>query len=158
MVAAALIVIFYYAPMPALQSEKELAGFGTESVAVNSPNGARVLSGVVYVASTSAQLVQGFQGASSFGNCNGKATAAARCVGMIFVNPSNQIFCFWMNDTSIPLLQVWISSNGTVVHTYEATPESTNITCSFGSFVLETSSDTKIDIGDIVSQSSSLTT
>jgi len=131
-----------------------LSGFAVESLLIETPGGSPVVSGPVYVASTPSQLEQGFQNIASFGDCNGfSENLSARCVGMIFVTASSQDLCFWMHDTPMPLQQVWISTNGTVLFTYQAQPLNDGSVCHSGQFVLETDPGEQIVAGDRVYQS-----
>jgi uncharacterized membrane protein (UPF0127 family) len=135
-----------------------LAGFGVESIVITPPKGSnqQVVSGLVYVAETSSQQAQGFMNVASFGNCNGhsKNTSNSRCIGMMFVFSSpSEYLCFWMHDTPLPLQQVWITSNGTVVNIYQAQPESDASVCHSGQFVLETDPGEQISLGDSANQS-----
>ena len=67
--------------------------------------------------------------------------------GMLFVYTSEQPLCFWMENTEIPLKQVWINPAGSVVAVYNATPYSTNSVCSNGEYVLETLPNSSIGLG-----------
>ncbi len=67
--------------------------------------------------------------------------------GMLFVYTSEQPLCFWMENTEIPLKQVWINAAGSVVAVYNATPYSTNSVCSNGEYVLETLPNSSIGLG-----------
>jgi uncharacterized membrane protein (UPF0127 family) len=115
---------------------------------VNHTNGS-VTHGLVYFASTTPEQIQGFQNVQSFGNCNGLSkNESTQCLGMIFVTTSTQDLCFWMHNTPLPLQQVWISSNGTVLYIYQAQPESLKNVCQSAVDVLETSPSTPISLGD----------
>ena len=101
---------------------------------LNTINNSTISVGLVYIAGNASLQIQGFQNATSFGNCNGYASANAVCEGMIFVFPSSQEACFWMHDTIIPLQQVWISQNGTVVYSYQAKPENDSTICYYSKY------------------------
>ncbi len=150
LVVVALILVFF-ASFSFIQNYQQqaqpiplLSSFEVESITISN------VSGFVYVASTNAEQVQGFQNVTSFGNCNGRGS----CIGMIFVFSGDQNLCFWMHNTKIPLEQVWIAGNGTVVAVYQAQPESDASVCHLASFVLETSPTMKIAVGDRLTQQS----
>ncbi|MHB8567294.1 MAG: DUF192 domain-containing protein [Nitrososphaerales archaeon] len=147
--AAILITIFtavYYGQMGSPTGTSNLlSSFQVESVKII---GISNYNGLVYVASTSEEQVQGFQNATQFGSCNGHANATSQCIGMIFIFQGEQILCFWMHNTIMPLEQVWVSSNGTVVAVYEAQPENNNSICHVATYVLETSPGMKVSVGD----------
>jgi uncharacterized membrane protein (UPF0127 family) len=131
-----------------------LSTFKVESLRIVSKNNSTVIGGFVYVASTGAQQIEGFQNATNFGNCNGSASASSECIGMIFVFSGNQSQCFWMHNTIMPLQQVWISGNGTVTYIYHAHPETDFTVCYPAAFVLETNPNATISVGDVVLQAS----
>lgn len=62
-----------------------------------------------------------------------KSTGA---IGMLFLFPNDTEQCFWMENTEMPLLQLWIENN-TVVYAYNATPRSTAVVCHDGKEILE---------------------
>lgn len=134
------------------QKLSSLSGFGVEHIEINSGDSNSNIQGYVYVASTSSEQTQGFMGITSFGNCNGFAAFESECIGMIFPVSNTQQICLWMHDTPIPLLQVWISENGTVTALYQAQPESDKSVCYPGMYVLETKQDLQITIGSMVTQ------
>jgi len=127
-----------------------LSGFSVSCIRVQDSTGKTILDGFVYVASNESQREQGFQNATSFGDCNGFATQVNNCDGMIFVFPSSEQLCFWMHNTIIPLRQVWISENGTVSAVYNANSESDATVCHSGKYVLEKSLNTQISPGNSV--------
>jgi uncharacterized membrane protein (UPF0127 family) len=135
--------LFYYSPAVSLST------FEVEEIEIiNQANGSTT-NGLVYVASTNAEQVQGFQNAQTFGNCNGLSrNTSTSCLGMIFVTKSTQNLCFWMHDTPLPLQQVWIMSNGTVAFIYQAQPESLKTVCQTAMDVLETNPSISISVGD----------
>ncbi len=45
--------------------------------------------------------------------------------------------CLWMFDTYEPLMQAWLSMNGTVLFIYNATPRNTTVVCSNGYNIVE---------------------
>lgn len=149
-VLIAVGVTVYY--VQSQQKAISLSNFAIESLQIVVRNGNQTISGFVYVAENASQLAQGFQGITSFGDCNGHATNASKCIGMMFVFPSSQELCLWMHNTIIPLQQVWISGNGTVIATYQAQPESDSAVCHNATYVLETSPNMQISIGDGIYQ------
>jgi uncharacterized membrane protein (UPF0127 family) len=133
------------------QSISALSSFAVEGLCIVDPaNNTTVIGGLVYVASTSSQQIQGFQDDADFGNCNGNATLSLSCVGMIFVTTQVQSLCFWMHNTEIPLQQVWISASSAVVATFQAQPFNDNSVCHNAQFVLETSPSPLVFPGDKV--------
>jgi uncharacterized membrane protein (UPF0127 family) len=133
------------------QNVNLLSGFPVGCIQIlNTINNSTTSAGLVYIAGTAPLQIQGFQNATSFGNCNGYASDNAVCEGMIFVFPSSQEACFWMHNTIIPLQQVWISQNGTIVYSYLAKPENDSTICYFSKYVLETFPAMSISVGDIV--------
>lgn len=99
--------------------------------------------GNVYLALTLPQQEAGLMNASSIGSCNGEGD----CVGMLFVFNGTQELCFWMKNTIMPLRQVWIAANGTVVNIYNATPQSTASVCYDGEMVLEVPANSTLPLG-----------
>lgn len=93
-----------------------------------------------YLASTINQQLLGYMNQSSIGNCNGMSP----CLGMLFLFNSSQNLCFWMKNTEIPLNQVWVAQNGSVVQEYIGTPYSTAVVCATGIAVIETSTNQSI--------------
>jgi uncharacterized membrane protein (UPF0127 family) len=156
-VALAIIIVVvlsagvYY--VSTQQKLSSLSGFGVEHIEIDSANSNSTIDGYVYVAATSSEQTQGFMGITSFGTCNGFAANESECIGMIFPVSSTQQICLWMHDTPIPLLQVWISQNGTVTTLYQAQPESDKSVCYAGMYVLETKPDLQITIGSRLTQS-----
>ena len=67
--------------------------------------------------------------------------------GMLFVYQSQQQLCFWMENTPIPMRQVWINQSGYVTAVYNATPYNTTPVCSYGTYVLEMPENENIGIG-----------
>jgi uncharacterized membrane protein (UPF0127 family) len=57
--------------------------------------------------------------------------------GMLFLFPNESEQCFWMKNTTEPLTQIWIGTNGLVTAVYNATPEDTTTICHEGEAVLE---------------------
>jgi uncharacterized membrane protein (UPF0127 family) len=130
-------------------SEVPLSTFPVESIEIFDRSNGSAIRGLVYVATTTQEQVQGFQRVTSFGNCNGLSKNQSEpCLGMIFVTARTQSLCFWMRNTPLPLQQVWISANGTVVYTYQAQPDSLNTICHTSMTVLETSPNISISLGD----------
>jgi len=127
-----------------------LAGFPVSCIRVLDQKGDAIIAGFAYVASSQEQLEQGFMNVTTFGNCNGFANESNPCVGMIFAFSSTQQECFWMHDTIVPLLQSWISANGTVTATYSASPETDATVCHPGQYVLESNVSALISGGDRV--------
>ena len=100
----------------------------------------------VYVARTESQLEQGYMNSTSLGDCD---SHASKCLGMLFVFPSEQNECFWMKNTIIPLKQVWINSSFEAEYIYNATtPESTAVICHSGTYILETSPSQPVYLGE----------
>ncbi len=136
-----------------------LSSFQVQRITISNESGSdsnssttnSVIEGIVYVASTVDQQVQGFQNVTNFGNCNGLSkNSSTLCIGMIFVTSSTQNLCFWMHDTPLPLEQVWISSSYKVVYVYQAQPESDKNVCQNAQDVLETSPNMTIKLGEQV--------
>ncbi len=125
-----------------------LSRFGVSCLRVQDSNGNSVLDGWVYVATGQAELEQGFQNVTGFGDCNGFAVQANSCYGMIFVFPTTQDLCFWMHNTIMPLRQSWISENGTVTAIYTASPETDTTVCHSAKYVLESAPSSPIIPGD----------
>jgi uncharacterized membrane protein (UPF0127 family) len=126
-----------------------LSAFPVEGIEIFDHANGTTVRGLVYVASTTQQQVQGFQNVTSFGDCNGLSkNQSTQCLGMIFVTTTTQNLCFWMHNTPLPLQQVWISSNGTVVYIYQAQPESSKTVCQTAMNVLETHPNITISLGD----------
>jgi uncharacterized membrane protein (UPF0127 family) len=139
----------YFLVMDYGTSNIPLSSFPVGSIDIVKGSNSTVNTGLVYVASTNAEQVQGFQNVHNFGNCNGKSVnESTQCLGMIFVSASTQNLCFWMHNTPLPLQQVWISSNGTVVYIYQAQKNSDKSVCQTGLDVLETSPNASISLGD----------
>lgn len=162
-VLISLAAILYYTENEASVSPSiPLSSFKVERIIISNPSSdnrsgtisssSLVKEGLVYIASTAAEQIQGFQNVTSFGSCNGLSTnESTQCIGMIFVTTSTQNLCFWMHDTLLPLQQVWISSSGKVVYIYQAQPKSDNSVCQTALDVLETSPNISISLGDVVS-------
>jgi uncharacterized membrane protein (UPF0127 family) len=155
-VLISLAVYLYYTenetpppvPLSSFQVERITISNGSTS---NSTTTNSVIEGLVYVASTVDQQVQGFQNVTNFGNCNGfSSNSSARCIGMIFVTSSTQNLCFWMHDTPLALEQVWISSSYKVVYVFQAQPESEKSVCQNAQDVLETSPNMTVTLGEEV--------
>lgn len=127
-----------------------LSNFNVTCLEIKSENGSSPLDGVVYVANSVAQQEQGFMNVTSFGSCNGAATSAKPCIGMIFNFSSSQSLCFWMHDTEIPLEQVWLAANGTVTYVYQAQAENNTSVCYYGKYVLETLPQEPVNVGSTV--------
>jgi len=128
-----------------------LSGFPIECIRIlNRSNNSTISDGLVYVAENGQEQAQGFQYATSFGDCNGFATNGLSCDGMIFNFSSSQELCFWMHNTLIPLQQVWITQNGTVVSVYQAISQSDFSVCHYAKYVLETVPNVSISLGNSV--------
>lgn len=108
-------------------------------------SGNSTLNGSVYLALNQSQLMQGYQYQNNLGNCS---IGASKCIGILFVFPSEQNLCFWMINTEMPLQQVWIGSNFTVTYIYNGTPYSKNTVCFNGTYVLEISPNLTINVGN----------
>jgi hypothetical protein len=98
----------------------------------------------VYVAVNSSTQAEGYQNATSLGDCHGLTP----CLGMLFYFQNQSDLCFWMKDTRIPLQQSWVNASGYVTYIYNATPYSTAPICAAGSMVIETLSNHTVQIGD----------
>ncbi|MGC8567624.1 MAG: DUF192 domain-containing protein [Candidatus Micrarchaeia archaeon] len=81
----------------------------------------------VYLATTVQEQSKGYMNASN-----------TILFGMLFIFNNESTQCFWMKNTKIPLEQLWISNNGTVLYSYYAEPESNLSKCYIGRYVLET--------------------
>jgi uncharacterized membrane protein (UPF0127 family) len=165
-VLVALIILisiaafFYYeesqgspsVPLSSFQIDRITISNATSGISSSSNS---EVQGLVYVASSNAQQIQGFQNVTNFGNCNGLSrNSSTQCIGMIFEMSSTQNLCFWMHDTPLPLQQVWISSNYKVVYIYQAQPESDKNVCQNGMDVLETHPNVTISLGEVITLSS----
>jgi uncharacterized membrane protein (UPF0127 family) len=49
---------------------------------------------------------------------------------MLFVNADDQVRCFWMRNTLIPLSIAFLSADGTVINVAEMQPQSDQTHCS----------------------------
>jgi uncharacterized membrane protein (UPF0127 family) len=98
----------------------------------------------VYIAQNLYQQELGYMNQTSLGDC----AAHSPCLGMLFQFQNTSDYCFWMENTEIPLKQVWISQNGTVIYEANATPYSVQNICHVGISVLETSPNQAIAPGD----------
>lgn len=128
---------------------------GRENITITSAN--LSYNAIVYIANNSFEQERGYMFADTLGeNCTISAASFKGCEpkGMLFVfqNQSNE--CFWMDNTQIPLEQIWIDSNGSVTEVYNATPFSRANICYIGRYVLETNATyMPIKIGDIITPS-----
>ena len=111
--------------------------FGTALVKISSGN--TTYFGSVYIAANLSQQERGYMNSTSIGNCGNASTY--KCVGMLFVFENDSVECFWMENTQMPLRQLWINNNYTVVYAYNASPYSTSSICYPGMYVLETQLD-----------------
>lgn len=116
--------------------------FNISGVQLYSGNG--VENYTVYIASNSSQQQRGYMNQTGIGDCGG----AENCLGMLFVFRTQSVWCFWMENTEIPLRQSWIATNGTVTYSAVAVPYSTANVCANGTMVLETSPNASIAVGD----------
>ena len=101
--------------------------FQKGSIAMKACNTCKVLNETVYIAASGYQQTRGMMFRNSFEGA----------YGMLFVMNSGEQVCMWMENTKIPLEQVWINSNGNISFIKNAIPYSTNITCAQGEYVLE---------------------
>jgi uncharacterized membrane protein (UPF0127 family) len=110
-------------------------------------NGHAANNYTVFYASTPEERDEGLMNFTNFDS--------AGIVGEYFAfnSTNSQQQCFWMKDTPIPLVQAWLSENGTVSFIYNGTPESTQSVCEGGAAVLELDSNLRIplSVGDVVS-------
>ncbi len=88
----------------------------------------------VYLALTPQQQQEGYMNVSTIGDCNN----TGQCIGMLFVFQNQTNLCFWMENTAIQLRQTWLNQSGYPTYTYVGTPYSTQLTCSYGKYVIET--------------------
>ena len=112
----------------------------------------------VYIAATTHEQEIGYMHTDTLGNnCSlNNITNFDACnpKGMLFVFKNQTPLCFWMHNTTIPLEQAWIASNGTVLFVYYATPYSNISVCQSGQYVLETNGTyMPIQKGDIINLS-----
>lgn len=126
--------------------------FNVTSVFVqnNAPPGTaapdHIIKSYAYVAQTPQQQEQGYMNQTWLGDCDKNYP----CIGMLFLIGNQSNICFWMKNTKIPLKQIWVASNETVVYIYNATPYSSATACSPGAVVLETNQNFTINVGDKV--------
>lgn len=118
--------------------------FNTTYMSIVTPSGASLGTYGVYLAANLSQQLQGYMNQSSLGDCKNKLP----CIGMLFEFENYTNLCFWMKNTPLPLKQVWINQNYTVTHIYYGSPNSTAIECYPGQYVLETSDNQAIMVGD----------
>lgn len=123
--------------------------FNVTNVTVQYPAGQNTSNSTsyyAYFAQTTAQQELGYMNQTWIGDCN----MHAPCLGMVFDIGNQSNICFWMKNTEIPLKQIWISNTGTVTYIYNGIPYSTVSICSPGTYVLETSINSTIAPGDII--------
>ncbi len=112
----------------------------TENISINGGNATLKIQ--IYIANTPQEQQRGYMFVNTLGkNClltNGSTFSHCEPKGMLFVFNNQSEKCFWMKNTSMPLEQVWIDANGTVVNVYDATPLSKTNICYSGMYVLET--------------------
>lgn len=101
--------------------------FQKSNITVKACSTCKVLNKTVYIASSGYQQTRGMMFRNSFEGA----------YGMLFVMNSSEQICMWMENTKIPLEQVWINSDGSISFIKNATPYNTNITCAQGKYVLE---------------------
>ena len=96
----------------------------------------------VYLAATLQEQVQGLMNKTSIGTCNG----LGNCLGMLFVYQNSSSLCFWMENTPLPLKQLWITNN-IVTAEENGVPYSTAIYCHIGEMVLEVPMNSSVGMG-----------
>ncbi|MCL5433951.1 MAG: DUF192 domain-containing protein [Candidatus Marsarchaeota archaeon] len=111
-----------------------LANFPVREIGFKTLSSNQIINYYVYVAATLPLQLHGYMNSSSLGNCNNKSP----CLGMLFLFNKTQNICMWMNNTKIPLEQIWFNSAGDIVNETAAHPYSVNNICNYGQFVLET--------------------
>ena len=111
---------------------------------------------MVFHATTPQQLTEGLMN-YTFDNCTANQTnVSSSCtdeiVGELFSLGNLTSACFWMKNTPEPLVQAWLSENGTVSYIYDGVPYSTDAICANGSTVLELGENLGIplQVGDVV--------
>jgi uncharacterized membrane protein (UPF0127 family) len=109
----------------------------------------------VFHATTEPQWTEGLMN-YTFGNCTVNRTSvsgscADEVVGELFSFNNVTNTCFWMKNTPEPLVQAWLSENGTVSYIYDGVPYSTDVICANGSAVLELGKNLGIplQVGDL---------
>ncbi len=100
----------------------------------------------MYLATSISQQERGYMNVTSFGDCRGNSP----CLGMLFYFQNYTALCFWMENTYMPMKQIWANNTGSVTYVYNATPFSTNTICAYGRMVLETPLSLNITPGDRV--------
>lgn len=145
---AALAVIFVALIAAAVIAWFWMTQITTSKVTINlvHGSGSRILT-VLYATTTPQQTV----GLMNYTfNCS---IGSQGCIVGELFNFSSEIpganqtrLCFWMENTPSPLVQAWISKSGTVLFTYNATPQSTATVCNNGYSVLELASRYNISI------------
>lgn len=128
--------------------------FATIKLAVY--NGTQNTSFEAYLATTQQEWDLGYMNAKTLGNNCVMLSRAGfdDCTqkGMLFAFPNQSSKCFWMENTLIPLEQVWIGSNGMIMAVYDAKPLSTASVCHNATYVLETNATyMPLGIGEHVS-------
>ncbi len=101
--------------------------FQKSNIIVKTCNTCKALNETVYIAASEEQQTRGMMFRNSFEGA----------YGMLFVMNSSEQVCMWMENTKIPLEQIWINTNGDISFIKNAVPYSTNITCAQGAYVLE---------------------
>ncbi len=147
-IVIALAVLSYFVPAtPQMQSSSGLnSTFNVVQLNIQL-NGTNTPSTYyAYVATTQAQQEQGYMNQTNLGDCRGMSP----CIGMLFVFNTTYNLCFWMKNTGLPLKQLWIATNGTVVYEYDGAPYSTEAVCYTAQSVLETSDNQALPAGSKV--------
>ncbi len=121
-------------------------------VSITIRNGTGVMHYTAFHATTPHQMTEGLMN-YAFNNCTANRTACTNeVVGELFSFGNSSRWCFWMENTPEPLVQAWLSKNGTVSYIYDGVPYSTDTICANGSAVLELGKDLGIplQVGDVV--------
>ncbi|MGC8479769.1 MAG: DUF192 domain-containing protein [Candidatus Micrarchaeia archaeon] len=114
--------------------------YSSASIAILNCSRCNGTSKIVYIAQSYTQQITGMMYRNSFDGA----------YGMLFVFNSTRQACMWMENTKIPLEQVWINSNGSISFIKNAIPYSTNITCAQGKYVLEVPYNTINSSGRVI--------
>jgi uncharacterized membrane protein (UPF0127 family) len=133
-------------PHPILDQNSSIAAldsfFPVISIALEHGNNTQIYE--AYIATNVSQQARGYMNVTSTGDCHG----ISPCIGMLFYFQGGSDQCFWMQNTIIPLKQIWINATGVVTFIYNATPLITTSVCHVGPMVLETNPNQTIAIGD----------
>ena len=84
----------------------------------------------VYMADNAVRWTLGYMNVSSYD------PRRVGAVGIIFLFPRNDTYCFWMKNTRLPLVIVWISGEA-VTGWAQGQPLNERLVCGYGDKVLE---------------------